>query len=196
MEKSLKLNRRRQLTIVIIVLAALIGVLAINTDRASAVKADNSVETTAVQAETGAAVDTAPPTSFYTSAAPSLLKLISALVVVVVCIYVGVYLLRRLMGKKYSGNRQNNILEILETTYVAPKKSVSLLRVANKAVLVGTTENQISVLTELDPDQTREVLAAIKPEVEAESFGNVFKTATDKLKEFGFKRAKKAALET
>ena len=196
MEKSPKLKRRSQLTIVIIVLAALIGVLAINTDRAKAVKADDAVETTVVQAETGATTDTDGPISFYTSTAPSLLKLISALVIVVVCIYVGVYLLKRLMGKKYSGNRRNNILEVLETTYIAPKKSVSLLRVADKAVLVGTSENQISVLTELDPDQTREVLAAIEPEAVTESFGNVFKSATDKLKEIGFKRAKKTALET
>ena len=196
MEKSLKLKRRSQLTVVIIVLVALIGVLAINTDRAKAVKADDAVETTVVQAETGAIAEDDGPTGFYSSTAPSLLKLVSALVVVIVCIYVGVYLLRRLMGKKYSGNRRNNILEVLETTYVAPKKSVSLLRVADKAVLVGTSENQISVLTELDADQTREVLAAIEPEAEVESFGNVFKIATDKLKEIGFRRAKKTALET
>ena len=104
MEKSLKLKRRSQLTMVAIVLAALIGVLAINTDRATAVKADATVETTAVQAETNATTNTGSPTSFYSSAAPSLIKLVSALVIVVVCIYVGVYLLRKLMGKKYSGN--------------------------------------------------------------------------------------------
>ena len=196
MEKSLKLKRRSQLTMAVIILAALIGVLAINTDRASAVKADAKVENTAVQTETAATTNTGSPTAFYSSAAPSLLKLVSALVLVVVCIYVGVYLLRKLMGKKYSGNRQNTILEVLETTYVAPKKSVSLLRVADKAVLVGTSENQISVLTELDPDQTREVLASIEPAAESENFSSLFKSASDKLKEIGFKRAKKTVLET
>ena len=196
MEKSLKVKRRSQLTVVAIVLAALIGVLAINTDRATAVKADATVETTAAQTETAATTNNGSSTGFYSSAAPSLIKLVSALVIVVVCIYVGVYLLRKLMGKKYSGNRRNTVLEVLETTYVAPKKSVSLLRVADKAVLVGTSENQISVLTELDPEQTREVLAAIEPETETENFGNLFKTATEKLKEISFKRTKKTVLET
>ncbi|UCE25060.1 MAG: flagellar biosynthetic protein FliO [Candidatus Zixiibacteriota bacterium] len=196
MEKSLKVKRRSQLTIIIIVLAALIGVLAINTDRATAVKAGSAKPPSMTETAAGIETDNNQSTGFYSSAAPSLLKLASALAIVVACIYVGIYLLKRLMGRKYSGNRQNNLLEVLETTYVAPKKSVSLLRVADKAVLVGMSENHITVLTELDAAQTREVLAAIEPERETESFRNVLKTATDKIKEFGFKRSKKTALET
>ena len=79
MEKSLKLKRRSQLTMAVIVLAALIGVLAINTDRASAVKADAKVENTAVQIETAATTNTGSPTAFYSSAAPSLLEYVPAL---------------------------------------------------------------------------------------------------------------------
>ncbi len=196
MEKSLRIKRRSQLTVIIIVLAALIGVLVINTDRATAVKAGSATSPSMTEAAADIETGNDQPTGFYSSAAPSLLKLISALAVVVACIYVGIYLLKRLMGKKYSGNRQNNLLEVLETTYVAPKKSVSLLRVADKAVLVGMSENQITVLTELDAAQTREVLAAIEPERETESFRNVLKSATDKIKEFGLRKTKKTALET
>ncbi|MEE8423643.1 MAG: flagellar biosynthetic protein FliO, partial [Thermodesulfobacteriota bacterium] len=43
-----------------------------------------------------------------------------------------------IIGKKYAGNKTNNILEILETTHLGPKKSLSLVRVADKSVLVGT----------------------------------------------------------
>jgi flagellar biosynthetic protein FliO len=190
-----KLKRRSQLTVIVIVLAALIGVLSINTDRATAVRADKAPATSLTQAESSLESGGGDEPGFYTSAAPSMFKIISALVIVIVAIYAGVYLLKRMMGKKYTGNRQTNILEVIETTYVAPKKSVTLLRVAEKSVLVGMSENQITVLTELDSDQTREVLASIKREPATESFGNVFKTATDKIKELGLRKTRKTALE-
>ncbi len=192
MEKNPKLNRRSQLTLIIIVLIALTGVLVINTDRATAVKADSPA---ALKAETSIENTGQGTTGFYSSAVPSLFKIISALVIVIVCIYAGVYLLKRMLGKKYSGNRQHNLLEVIETTYVAPKKSVTLLRVAEKAVLVGMSENQITVLTELDAEQTREVLASIKPDPDPENFGSMLKMATDKIKEFSLRKTKKTALE-
>lgn len=194
MEKMHKVNRRSRLAVLVIVIVALIGVLAINTDPAKAVKSSAAQTTTEAQGTGDGAGESVP--SFYSSATPSLLKLFSALVVVVAAIYAGIFLLKRLMGKKYSGNRQSNLLEVIETTYIAPKKSVSLLRVADKSVLVGTSENQITVLTELDSEETRRVLATVATEVETENFGNLLKHATNKIREFGFKRAGKAALET
>ena len=142
MEKTLKIKRRRQLSVIIIVIVALVGVLTINTDRATAVRADETATEAVAPAGNTSTPASEEGTGFYSSAMPSLFKLISALIVVVVCIYVGVFLLKRLMGKKYSGNSSNSVLEVLETTYVAPKKSVSLLRVA---------EGQL----EVDPDNKR-----------------------------------------
>ncbi|MEE8576897.1 MAG: flagellar biosynthetic protein FliO [candidate division Zixibacteria bacterium] len=196
MEKTPKSKRRSQLTAIIIVIVALIGVLVIKTDQATAVKANSTTtEATTLQDQTGATTGVKTD-GFYSSAAPSLFKIISALVIVIACIYVGVYLLRRLMGKKYSGNRQSNLLEVLETTYIGPKKTVSLVRVADRAVLVGTSENHISPLAELDADETARILAAAGPEEETENFKKVFKTAVTKLKEIGFKRTDKTALES
>lgn len=194
MEKKLKVNRRSRLAVLVIVIVALIGVLVINTDPARAVKTTDTQATVPSQVPSDGAGENVP--SFLSSATPSLLKLFSALIVVVAAIYVGIYLLKRLMGKKYTGNRQNNLLEVIETTYIAPKKSVSLLRVADKSVLVGMTENQISVLTELDSEETRKVLATVAPEIEGESFGSLLRHATDKIKEISLKRAGKTALET
>jgi flagellar biosynthetic protein FliO len=197
LEKNPKARRRSQLTVIVIVLIALIGVLVVNTDRAGALKKSDEATTSVASVQShDAPMREESDSGFYSSTMPSLLKLVSALVIVIVCIYAGVYLLKRLMGKRYSGNGQHNLLEVLETTYVAPKKSVSLLRVADKSVLVGISENQMTVLTELDRDQTREVLAALESRPDSESFRNAFKTATDKIKEIGFRKAKKAALET
>jgi len=175
---------------------ALIGVLVIRTDQVTAVKATNTpVATTTLDDQAGTTTGTKTD-GFYSSAAPSLFKLISALVIVIACIYAGVYLLKRMMGKKYSGNRRSNLLEVLETTYIGPKKTVSLVRVADRAVLVGTSENHISPLAELDADETARMLATAAPEEETESFKKVLSSAVTKLKEMGFKRTDKAALES
>jgi flagellar protein FliO/FliZ len=130
-----------------------------------------------------------------TSVLPALIKMASALVVVVICIYGGIYLLKRLMAGK-TRRRRGRLLEVVETTYVAPKKTVSLVRVADKAVLVGVTDSQISMLTELDADQTA-ALAAEPAEAETAEipFGKMLHSAADHLKRFGWGK-KETALET
>jgi flagellar biosynthetic protein FliO len=89
----------------------------------------------------------------------ALIKLLAALIVVVVGIYGFLLLLRRMMGQKFSGNRKSNLLEVIETTYVAQKKSVSLVKFADRSVLIGVGESGISVLAELDELTTSEMLA-------------------------------------
>jgi flagellar biogenesis protein FliO len=55
--------------------------------------------------------------------------------------------------------------------------------VGKKAVLIGVTDQQISMLTELNPDETTAMLAhAPKPKA-VESFGQLFKKTTDKFRE-------------
>lgn len=193
MDKKLKHNKRSQLIVAGIIILALFGALIINTER---VTADNSQALTQ-DANVVEAQSTEDVLKGYTSSAlPSMFKLVGALIVVIGCIYLGLFLLRKMMGRKYSGNRSNNIMEVLETTYIGPKKTVSLIRVANKSVLVGSTETQISVLTELDSQTTEEILAGISTEEEQENFKNMFTVASMKLKELSFSKKEKAVLET
>lgn len=114
------------------------------------------------------------------SAYGSLVKMIVALVVVIACIYGGMYLLGRVMGKRGKGAVAGRNLELIESTYVGPKKTVSLLRVGEKAVLVGVTDNGISMLTELDKTDTASLLAAQEAPGE-EPFGKFLKSAYDKV---------------
>jgi flagellar biogenesis protein FliO len=64
-------------------------------------------------------------------AAASLIKMLVALGVVVVCIYVGIFLLKKLVAKRHFGRSGNALLEVIETAYIDPKKSLSLVRVAD-----------------------------------------------------------------
>ncbi len=192
MEKSLKQKRRSQLAFGAIIVIALIGVLVIRTDRVSA---DKSTALNTIEQQTVSENQPSENPSYFGSQLPSMLKLGSALVIVLASIYGGIFLLKKTMGKKYSGNRQHELLEIIETTFVAPKKSVTLLRVADKAVLIGTTETNISVLTELDSAKTKEIMAQLESAPESESFTGIFKSAAGRIREMRLSKPGKAALE-
>lgn len=115
--------------------------------------------------------------------------MLSALVIVIACIYLGIYLLKKLMGRKYGGYSKDNLLQVIETTYVGPKKTVSLVRVADKAVLIGVTDNTISVLTELDEAKTAEIMPAVAAEESREPFSRFLTSASVRLKEFRLKKS-------
>lgn len=194
MEKNSKQRTRRSLAVAaIIMLVALAGLLAIYSDRAEADgRDDNEGLAAAVENESGAQQSNMP---FYTSALPSLARMTGALLVVIVCIYVGLYLLKRLTTKRYSGNGHQHLLEVLATTCVAPKKTVSLIRVADKAVLVGMTDSQMSVLTELDPGQTAEIVATQSGEKETDRFADLLNSVSRRIKRVG-ENKNRTALET
>ena len=188
--KNIKLKKRSQLLTMVIIVVALIGVLIVNSNHVTAEEslAANKAVTEQTQAEQEYG-------GFATDALPSLMKVGFALLVVVIAIYAGVYLLKRMMGKKYSGNKKQNLLEVLETTYIGPKKSISLIKVADKSVLVASTDSQISMLTEMDSEATKEILSQISVEEEqTDQFATLFKSAFGKIKEMA-PLAKREVLE-
>ncbi len=112
----------------------------------------------------------------------SLVKLILALVVVVVAIYGFLYLLRRMMGPKFSGSRNGSMIEVLETVYVAQKRSISLVRFHDRAVLVGIGDNGVQPLAEMSAEETAKAIAANAEAKPVTGFKNVLSDARDKLK--------------
>lgn len=113
--------------------------------------ADSTLTAPAVSAPTVA--DTLPavatPPSLMDEALPSLLRIVGSLLVIVIAIYLAVFLLRRLSGNRAGGGRVKTI-QVIEQTYLAPKKAVCLLKLADRAVLVGITDTSINLLTEFD----------------------------------------------
>jgi flagellar biosynthetic protein FliO len=119
------------------------------------------------------------------AATVSILKMLVALVVVIGCIYLAIYLMKRLMGPRYSGSRKARVLEILETAHIDPKKSLSLVRVADKSVLIGVTDNQISMLTELDSQITLSLMKPVPGQEEEGGFAGILRSASNKFKGLG-----------
>jgi len=83
------------------------------------------------------------------SVLPSLSRIAISLCVIVGIIYLTVFLLRKLSGNRIGGKKGSTI-QIIEQAYLAPKKSVCLLKLADRAVLVGITETNINLLTEME----------------------------------------------
>jgi flagellar protein FliO/FliZ len=113
----------------------------------------------------------------------AIVKLLSALAIVIAALYGGLYLLKRMMTTRRMTSTRQAALEVIESAYVGPKKTVSLVRVGNKAVLVGVTDQQISLLTELSPTEIADLLAQTPQTKSAETFAHMFKRTTDKFRE-------------
>ncbi len=82
----------------------------------------------------------------------ALAKGIGALLLILLLIYGFVWMLRFFMNKKSFGNPTSEHIRLLSTTYIAPKKSVALLQVYEKAILIGVSEDSITTLTELSDE--------------------------------------------
>jgi flagellar biosynthetic protein FliO len=86
------------------------------------------------------------------SVLPSLTRIAVSLLVIIAIIYLTVFVLRKLSGNRLGGGKKGRTVQVVEQTYLAPKKSVCLLKLADRAVLVGVTDSTISFLTEFDWD--------------------------------------------
>jgi len=116
----------------------------------------------------------------------SLVRLVGALVLVVGGIYGFLYLLRKMMGSRLSSNRNHRMIEVLETSYIAQKKSVSLIRFTDRAVLVGVTDNSMTPLAELSSDETMKLLSEIQRDQGGGSFKGILTTAREKYMSINF----------
>ncbi|MDK2921809.1 MAG: flagellar protein FliO/FliZ [Desulfonauticus sp.] len=93
-----------------------------------------------------------------TLAAPSMslgligLKMAGALFFLLALIFLGFYLLKK-FGYKGLSRRNTKELEILSQMGLGPKKSLLVVRFLNKKLLLGVTETQVNLLSEVEADR-------------------------------------------
>jgi flagellar protein FliO/FliZ len=68
---------------------------------------------------------------------------------VLVLIWGTTWLARRLMKGRWSGSDEDR-MRVLERLHLAPKKSVEIVSVGRRVLVLGVTESQIGLLTELE----------------------------------------------
>jgi len=110
------------------------------------------------------------------------LGLVLKLGLVVGLIYACVWVLKRLMRKGGTLPKGARNLRILETAYLAPERSLHIVAVQDKLLVLGATQAQISFLTELDPVGLPEVSPNPKADHGPESFASLLKRLSDQVR--------------
>ena len=88
----------------------------------------------------------------------SLVKMISALAVVLGVMLAGLWAVRKLMKKTGTGVDDGQKIRVLSTRYLGPKSSIMLLDVLGSVIVVGVTGTQISMLTTITDEESLERL--------------------------------------
>ena len=93
-----------------------------------------------------------------TAAWPLGVDIIAKLVAVIALIYATAAVARRYLLRAPSFSR--SAVRVLDTTSLAPKKSVYLLEIGSRVLVVGSTESSLSILAEFtDPEEVAALVA-------------------------------------
>jgi flagellar protein FliO/FliZ len=124
------------------------------------------------------------------NAAPDMLaaglKMIASLGVVLAIIVALLYASRKLAARRLDTGGGKRI-QVLDNHYLGVKKTISLVRVPGKVLVLGITGDRITLLDTLDEETVRQHT----PPETATSFGPIF---SDRLKKLGLRRKGKESL--
>lgn len=81
------------------------------------------------------------------------LKSVGAFILVAILIFATVYVLRQFYKLKNSKGFNANFINIIGSTFLSPKKSIYLVEICEKILVLGVTDTDISILTEFNKDE-------------------------------------------
>lgn len=111
---------------------------------------------------TAAGMEPALPGTGLGDLMPSMGRLAGALVVVLCLVWVIMWIARRMLKGRYPGRRVADI-RVLDRVHLAPRRSIELVAVKNRILVLGVTDHSISMLTELTGEEYAETDHAPPP---------------------------------
>ena len=105
------------------------------------------------------------------------LKMVASLGVVLALILLLLYGIRKLTGQRM-GTSGGKRIQVLESHYMGVKKTISLVRVPGKVLVLGISGDRINLLDTLDDDIVQQEMLPVTPK----SFGPIL---SDRLKKIG-----------
>jgi flagellar biogenesis protein FliO len=91
----------------------------------------------------------------------SFLKVILGLAVVIILIYLTVFILRFINKNRVNSSVRlkagKNLIKVLDSANISANKSIQLVSVAGKMIIIGVTDSTISFLSEVAPGKTKDV---------------------------------------
>mgnify|MGYP002400637004 CR=1 FL=1 len=122
----------------------------------------------------------------------AIFKTIGSLIIVVGIMLLLLFWIRK-MGLVRTGSRQETLITVLDSQMLAPKKQVSVLEVAGTYLVVGLTEQQMTLLATLAPNDrlTDAALCRKTPSALDASFASLLNKASQGIA--GLKQKKKGS---
>lgn len=99
---------------------------------------------------------------------------IKALGLVLIVIIVGIFLLRKKLGMKTGLTGRKRYIHVVESVSLGSKKSIHLIKVPGKVLLIGVTNERIQSLSEITE---KDIVDSIVSESKSGEFLSIFKRA-------------------
>lgn len=99
---------------------------------------------------------------------------IKALGLVLIVIIVGIFLLRKKLGMKTGLTGRKRYIHVVESVSLGSKKSIHLIKVPGKVLLIGVTNERIQSLSEITE---KDIVDSIVSESKSGEFFSIFKRA-------------------
>ncbi len=92
----------------------------------------------------------------------SILKMLSALAVVIGIMLATVWVIRKFMGRTGQDAAEGQAIRILSTRSLGPKSNLMLIDVLGQTILIGVTAGQISMITAVTDEDALDRLQALQ----------------------------------
>ncbi len=92
------------------------------------------------------------PTAFL----PSFLKMIFALSLVLGIMIAAAYLFRKFLRQPLIGGDDGSMIHVVATKYLGPRNSIMLVDILGELIVVGVSNNQMSVITTISNPEMKE----------------------------------------
>ncbi|MBW1901203.1 MAG: flagellar biosynthetic protein FliO [Deltaproteobacteria bacterium] len=109
------------------------------------------------------------------------LKMLVSLGIVLGGLFVTFYFMKRLLNKKMAGS-EDKLIRVLANTYIGVKKNISLVEVPGALLVIGITNDNISLLSKIEDEEILNGLRFSNGERGQVSFSDHLHKLSEKLK--------------
>jgi|GEM_PF-1513197 len=109
-------------------------------------------------AQTTAVDSTVVPsgTEYSPSLAGIIFKLIASMILIVGLIYLSMYLIKKVNNRAVGGGIVGDTVKVIGRIFISPKQSLYLVKIGHRYAILGATESNINMITELNDQEARD----------------------------------------
>lgn len=97
-----------------------------------------------------------PATDYSPSLTGIIFKLIISMILIVGLIYLSMYLIKKINSRATGGGIVGDTIKVIGRTFISPKQSLYLVKIGKRYTVLGATESNINMITELSEQEARE----------------------------------------